>query len=121
MAAGADAVMVGSLLSGTDETPGKTFQEKDGTRWKMYRGMASKEAQMKWRGTYSSHEGVSTRVPYRGSVIPLLTDLERGIRSGFSYSGAHDLKQLQSLATFVKQTSAGQTESRTHIIGRQWT
>ena len=66
LAAGADAVMCGSIFSGADETPGKIFEETDGTRWKTYRGMASKEAQVNWRGRYSSHEGVSTRVPYRG-------------------------------------------------------
>lgn len=120
LAAGADAVMVGSLLAGTDETPGKPFQEKDGSRWKMYRGMASKEAQISWRGKYSSHEGVSTRVPYRGPVGVLLNDLERGIRSGFSYSGARTLQELQTTAAFVKQTNAGQTESGTHIVGRRW-
>lgn len=68
LAAGADAVMCGSLFSGTDEAPGKVYEESDGTRWKAYRGMASKEAQMNWRGRYSSHEGVAARVPYRGSV-----------------------------------------------------
>ena len=88
LAAGADAVMLGSLLSGTDESPGKVFEESDGTRWKIYRGMASKEAQVDWRGKYSSFEGVSSRVPYRGPVSKILEDLEKGIRSGLSYSGA---------------------------------
>ena len=120
MAAGADAVMVGSLLAGTDESPGKIFQDKAGARWKMYRGMASKEAQISWRGKYSSHEGVSTRVPYRGSVRDILADVERGIRSGFSYSGARTLAELQAKATFVRQTTSGLSESRTHIVGRQW-
>jgi len=120
LAAGADAVMCGSLLSGTDESPGKIIEESDGTRWKTYRGMASKEAQINWRGKYSSFEGVSARVPYRGSVKNILSDLEKGIRSGFSYSGARTLSELQSAATFVKQTSAGIGESKTHITGRQW-
>jgi IMP dehydrogenase len=120
LAAGADAVMCGSLLSGTDETPGKIFEESDGTRWKSYRGMASKEAQIDWRGDYSSYEGVSTKVPYRGSVKNIVADLDRGIRSGLSYSGARTIKELQSMAQFVTQTSAGMGESRTHILGRQW-
>lgn len=120
LAAGADAVMVGSLLSGTDETPGKIFQESDGTSWKMYRGMASKEAQMDWRGKYASYEGVSSRVPYRGPVRKILQDLERGIRSGFSYTGARNLSELQAKARFVVQTSSGLSESRTHITNRQW-
>ena len=118
IAAGADAVMCGSLFSGTDEAPGKMFEEADGTRWKSYRGMASKEAQVNWRGKYSSFEGVSSRVPYRGSVKKILEDLERGIRSGLSYSGARNVAELTSKAKFLRQTSSGLTESRTHIKGR---
>jgi IMP dehydrogenase len=120
LAAGADAVMCGSVFSGTDETPGKIIEESDGTRWKNYRGMASKEAQVNWRGRYSSHEGVSTRVPYRGSVDKLLDDLDRGIRSGLSYSGARSIAELQTKANFVMQTSSGLGESRTHILSRSW-
>ena len=120
LGAGADAVMCGSLLSGTDETPGKVFEEADGTRWKTYRGMASKEAQVNWRGSYSSYEGVSARVPYRGTVKSILFDLEKGIRSGFSYSGARSVTEFQAKADFVVQTSAGMGESRTHIMGRKW-
>jgi IMP dehydrogenase len=120
LAAGADAVMCGSLFAGTDETPGQIFEEADGTHWKTYRGMASKEAQIRWRGRYSSFEGVSARVPYRGSIQPILKDLERGIRSGFSYSGARTLAEFQAKATFVKQTSSSLRESQTHITARQW-
>ena len=120
LAAGADVVMCGSLLSGTDESPGKVFEESNGTRWKAYRGMASKEAQVNWRGKYSSFEGVSTKVPYRGPVRNIIEDLERGIRSGLSYSGARSISELQTCANFVTQTSAGLGESKTHILGRQW-
>ena len=120
IAAGADAVMCGSMFSGTDETPGKIIEESDGTRWKIYRGMASKEAQLNWRGKYASHEGVSARVPYRGNIQRLLDDIERGIRSGFSYSGARNIAELQSIAEFVIQTSAGLGESKTHILNRAW-
>ncbi len=120
LAAGADVVMCGSLLSGTDESPGKVFEESDGTRWKAYRGMASKEAQVNWRGKYSSFEGVSTKVPYRGPVRNIILDIERGIRSGLSYSGSRSIPELQSTAEFVTQTPAGLGESKTHIMGRQW-
>ncbi len=120
LAAGADAVMCGSLLSGTTETPGEVFEDSSGFKYKAYRGMASKEAQMKWRGKYSSFEGVSSQVPFRGTVVKILEDVERGIRSGFSYSGAHNLKELQSKAKFVRQTNAGLGESRTHINTRKW-
>jgi IMP dehydrogenase len=120
LAAGADAVMCGSLLGGTNESPGEIFTKKDGSRWKTYRGMASKEAQRDWRGRYASNEGVSTTIPYRGSVVPILEDLERGIRSGFSYSGARTLEELQAKSQFVQQTSAGLSESHTHIVARRW-
>ena len=82
--------------------------------------MASKEAQVNWRGKYSSFEGVSTRVPYRGSVTKILQDLERGIRSGFSYSGARNMSEFHSVAEIIKQTPAGMGESKTHILGREW-
>ena len=120
LAAGADAVMCGSLFSGTDETPGKVMQDNKGYRWKMYRGMASKEAQTDWRGNYSSHEGVSTTVPYRGSVKSILDDLRRAIASGFSYTGARTLGELHTKAQFVVQTSSGLHESHTHILAREW-
>ena len=120
LAAGADAVMCGSLLSGTDEAPGKIIEESDGTRWKTYRGMASKEAQLGWRGRYSSNEGVSARVPYRGSVLNILKDLENGIQSGLSYSGARTISELASTAEFIRQTSSGLSESGTHIRSRRW-
>lgn len=120
LAAGADAVMVGSLLAGTTETPGEVFMDAQGTRWKTYRGMASKEAQVDWRGKYSSFEGVATRVPHRGSADAILEDLEKGIRSGFSYTGARNLRQLQAKAQFVEQTTSGLSESRTHINTRSW-
>ena len=120
LAAGADAIMCGSLFSGTDETPGKVIEENDGTRWKVYRGMASKEAQMGWRGKYSSDEGVSARVPYRGTVKSILEDLQNGIKSGLSYSGARTVSELTAQAEFIRQTNSGLSESGTHIRSRAW-
>jgi IMP dehydrogenase len=119
LAAGADAVMCGSLLAGTNEAPGEVFRE-NGVAWKTYRGMASKEAQIKWRGAYSSFEGVTSRVPYRGHVDMIMADLKQNIKSGFSYSGARNLRQLQTRAIFTQQTSAGTRESGTHISSRKW-
>ncbi len=118
LAAGADAVMVGSLLAGSTETPGEVYYDRDGGRWKTYRGMASKEAQIDWRGKYSSFEGVASRVAHQGPVRAVLDDLEKGIRSGFSYSGARTLTELQTKAIFVEQTASGLSESGTHIRGR---
>ena len=120
LAAGADAVMCGSLFAGTTESPGETLTDRDGFTWKTYRGMASKEAQVDWKGKYSSFEGVSSRVPYKGSIKEILFDLDKGVRSGLSYSGARTIKDLQACAEFVVQTTAGATESGTHITHRQW-
>lgn len=116
LAAGADFVMLGSLLAGTSESPGKLFRDKDGGMRKVYRGMASKEAQIDWRGHTASVEGVTSSVPVKGPVRAILSDLERGVRSGLSYSGARTLAEFRSFATFVRQTSAGATESSTHIM-----
>ena len=67
-AAGAHAVMVGSMLAGTDESPGEIFTNEDGQHVKAFRGMASKEAQKDATGSVSVAEGISTTIPYKGSV-----------------------------------------------------
>ena len=82
---------------------------------KAYRGMASKEAQWKWRGRVSSIEGVAAIVPLKGPVDGVLSDLKVGITSGISYSGATDVASLQAKARFIQQTTSGQVESSTHI------
>jgi IMP dehydrogenase len=114
LAAGADFVMLGSMLAGTDESPGEIFTSEN-KKYKVYRGMASRSAQMDWRGKSSSPEGVSTTIPYKGSVVDILQDIAGNIKSGFSYTGVRTLKDLQSKATFLQQTPAGQFESSTHI------
>ena len=108
--------MVGSLLSGTTETPGEIIYI-EGEPHKTYRGMASEEAQKDWRGSASSLEGISTVLPCKGPVRIVLHELERGLRSGFSYSGARTLTELQSKSVFTRQTAAGMLESSTHILG----
>lgn len=118
LAAGADFVMLGSLLGGTDESPGEIYTSLDGKKYKAYRGMASREAQIDWRGNVGSLEGIATTVPYKGSVVDILEDLTRGIRSGFSYSGARSMEELHAKAKFVEQTAAAQVESSTHILRR---
>ena len=115
-AAGADAVMVGSMLSGTPESPGDVISsDHDGSPVKVYRGMASPEAQIEWRGKYSSNEGVSRTVPLKESAAQVLFEIDKGIRSGLSYSGARTVRELHAKASFVIQTSAGAKESSTHI------
>jgi IMP dehydrogenase len=119
LAAGADFVMCGSLLAGTEESPGLVITMPDGTRMKEYRGMASKDAQMNWRNRSSTPEGVASYIPYKGSVVDILGDLEGGIRSGLSYTGVRTLTELQNKAQWSRQTSAGTVESGTHILTAQ--
>jgi IMP dehydrogenase len=118
LAAGADFVMVGSMLAGTDESPGEVFSNDANKKYKVYRGMASHSAQSDWRGKASTPEGISTSIPYKGSVASVLRDLAGGIRSGLSYSGATSLKELRSKSTFIRQSTAAQIESSTHILRR---
>jgi len=116
LGAGADMVMLGSLLAGTDESPGETFSNATGSKYKVYRGMASVEAQVDWRGHARSLEGISTTIPYKGSVKNILKNLEQNIKSGLSYTGARTISEFQAKARFIQQTHAGQLESSTHIL-----
>ena len=115
-AAGADLVMLGSILAGTDESPGDIVIGAMNTKEKIYRGMASKEAQFNWKGAFSSNEGISARVSYKGPLQNVLADLKNGVASGLSYSGARTIRELQKNARFVRQTKASQIESTTHIL-----
>ena len=116
LAAGADLLMCGSLLSGTNETPGEIMQTATGQKKKVYRGMASREAQKSWRNAVGSVEGIATTVDAKGPVTNVLLDLSWGIKSGLSYSGASNLSEFRSTATFVEQSPAGAKESNTHIL-----
>ena len=117
LAAGADFVMLGSMLAGTTQSPGQVF-DNGNKKYKVYRGMASSEAQVSWRGKTSTPEGISTTIPYKGDVNTILGDLRGGIQSGMSYSGARTIRDLQAKAKFIRQTPAGQSESYTHILSR---
>ena len=118
LAAGADFVMLGSLVAGTIETPGQLLSYTDGSKRKAYRGMASKKAQELWRGKAGTPEGIATTVHYKGSVKGVINDLVGGIKSGCSYSGASDLKELRTKAVFIQQSSASKFESSAHILAR---
>ena len=110
--------MLGSLLAGTTETPGELIQNFGnlmGESRKVYRGMASADAQNEWRGRTSSLEGVATTIPYKGKVDEVLIKLEGGIRSGLSYSGARTVDELHRRAVFIRQTDAGRNESDAHV------
>lgn len=112
-AAGADAVMLGSYLSGTDESPGHLHSEGD-QKYKIFRGMASAEAQKDFSGRVSVSEGVETTVPYKGSVYKLIKEFKGGLGSGLSYSGAMTLDELYKNAMFVPVSPASLRESVPH-------
>ncbi len=126
LAAGADAVMLGSLLAGTSESPGASVV-RDGRRYKVVRGMASLTANVDrtkvdgaevdptdWERVVP--EGVEAVVPYRGPVRDILHQLVGGLRSGLTYSGAKNLAELRAKAEFVRITGAGIAESRHHDV-----
>lgn len=111
-AAGASVVMLGSMLSGTIETPGEI---KNGH--KNYRGMASKAAQVSWRGGVPegmAPEGESTQVPVKGHVKDVIFELCGGIRSGMSYLNATTAEEIREKARFIEMSAAGVIESRAH-------
>jgi len=118
LAAGADFVMVGSMLAGTKESPGEILVDSCNKQYKVYRGMASREAQNDWRGKSSSPEGITATVDYKGSIKDIIEDIVGGIKSGLSYSGARNIPDLHQKAKFVRQTMAGQKESWTHILSK---
>ncbi|MCS4537882.1 MAG: IMP dehydrogenase [Thaumarchaeota archaeon] len=127
IAAGASTVMIGSLLAGTDEAPGVIISRHSG-RFKMSRGMASlgaamgRSAREKGREMEEQDllnyvpEGVEGLVPYRGAAIEVLSNLIGGLRSGMSYCGATNIKELQQNAEFIRVTEAGYKESQPHDI-----
>jgi len=115
LAAGADFVILGSLLAGTEEAPGEIVDQNE-RRYKRYRGMASSEAQMAWSGDVSGEEGVATLVPFKGSAKSVIRDLAQGIKSGCSYSGAKDLNELRVKAKFIKRSHAAVLEGQPHIL-----
>ena len=127
IAAGASAVMVGSLLAGTDESPGETYLYQ-GRTYKSYRGMGSVGAMA--RGSADRYfqqevkdtlklvpEGIEGQVPYKGPVGAVLHQLVGGLRAGMGYVGARSLEELQARAKFVRISPAAIRESHTHGVG----
>ena len=125
IAAGADAVMVGSILAGTEESPGQKEIYK-GRSFKVYRGMGSMEAMKK--GSKDRYfqaeaeadklvpEGIEGRVPFKGPLSDTLYQLAGGLRSGMGYCGTKDIDTLKREGKFIKITSAGLKESHPHDI-----
>jgi IMP dehydrogenase len=126
LAAGADCAMVGSLLAGTDETPGEVFLYQ-GRSYKTYRGMGSVGAMA--RGSADRYfqqdikdtlklvpEGVEGQVPYKGAAATVLHQLSGGLRAAMGYVGARTLKELHEKAEFVRVSAAGMRESHVHDV-----
>jgi IMP dehydrogenase len=123
LAAGGHAVMLGSLLAGTSESPGET-EIYQGRRFKVYRGMGSIAAMERGsRDRYFQEdnkklvpEGIEGRVPYKGPLADTIYQLVGGIRSGMGYTGSRDLAALRENAQFIRMTGAGLRESHPHDI-----
>lgn len=125
LAAGADTIMIGSMLAGTEESPGETTLF-EGRKYKSYRGMGSLEAMQK--GSKDRYfqadegdvkklvpEGISGRVPFKGNLYEVIYQVIGGIRAGMGYCGAPTIERLKG-ATFTKITNAGMKESHPHDI-----
>jgi IMP dehydrogenase len=126
LAAGADAIMMGSIFAGTDESPGKKFKVK-GKIYKQYRGMGSigamsaGSANRYFQKNYKDKskfvpEGVEGRVEYKGSVSKIIYQLQGGLRSSMGYIGAKNLNEIRKKAKFIKITKAGFYESMVHSV-----
>ena len=128
MAAGASAVMIGSLFAGTDESPGEMMLYH-GRSYKVYRGMGSMGAMSQAQGSKDRYfqndvdevrklvpEGIEGRVPYRGSLSFNIHQLLGGLRAGMGYCGASSLEKLQEVAQFIRVSPSGLTESHPHDV-----
>lgn len=123
LAAGADTVMLGSLLAGTEESPGETIL-LEGRRFKVYRAMGSIDAMLSGskdryfqeEATKLVPEGVVARVPYKGHVSEVVFQLVGGVRAGMGYVGAKNIKELKQKAKWVRITQAGLRESHPHDV-----
>jgi IMP dehydrogenase len=126
LAAGAASVMMGSMLAGTEESPGETFL-LEGRRFKMIRGMGSMSAMQDGsadrcfqEGELSPKklvpEGIEGRVPYRGPVSDVLYQMVGGLRSGMGYVGCANIEELRTQTEFVRISTAGLRESHPHDV-----
>lgn len=123
LAAGASAVMLGNLFAGTDETPGKIV-EKDGRKFKEYRGMGSEAVIKSASGSerYFTHgrkavpEGVEALVPYKGPVKEIVAELVSGVQVGMGYVGARTIAEFEKKAQFIRITHAAIAEGKPHSL-----
>ena len=127
IAAGADAVMIGSLFAGTEEAPGQV-ELYQGRSYKTYRGMGSLGAMTQKHGSSDRYfqernevskmvpEGIEGRVPYKGNLVNIIEQLLGGLRSSMGYVGCRNLEEMHSKTEFTKVTSAGMRESHVHDV-----
>lgn len=128
LAAGGNAVMLGSMLSGTTEAPGEVYED-NGKKYKSYRGMGSVGAMAQSHGSSDRYfqggvneanklvpEGIEARVEYKGDVSDVIFQMVGGLRSGMGYVGAGDIQTLINQAQFVQITNAGLRESHPHDV-----
>ena len=126
-AAGAHCIMLGSMLAGTEESPGEV-ELYQGRSYKAYRGMGSIGAMGQAHGSSDRYfqaelaaeklvpEGIEGRVPYKGSIRPIIHQMVGGIRSSMGYTGCKNLNAMRTKVEFVQVTSAGMTESHVHDV-----
>ncbi|MDX1403026.1 MAG: IMP dehydrogenase [Woeseiaceae bacterium] len=128
LAAGAHAVMIGSLFAGTEESPGEV-ELYQGRSYKTYRGMGSIGAMGQKHGSADRYyqdaaeeleklvpEGVEGRVAYKGSMVAIVHQLIGGVRAAMGYTGSHDINEMRTLTKFVQITAAGMKESHVHDV-----
>jgi IMP dehydrogenase len=128
LAAGAHAVMIGSLFAGTEESPGETILYQ-GRTYKLYRGMGSLEAMREREGSRNRYfqddeesagklvpEGIEGRVPYKGSLALIIDQMVGGLKAGMGYTGCRTLAELRTKAKFIRVTSAGLRENHVHDV-----
>jgi IMP dehydrogenase len=128
VAAGASAIMMGSMFAGTEEAPGEVelFQ---GRTYKSYRGMGSLGAMSQTQGSSDRYfqsadsgveklvpEGIEGRVPYKGPLSAIIYQMMGGLRSAMGYTGSRDIETMRTVPQFVKVTSAGMSESHVHDV-----
>jgi IMP dehydrogenase len=114
LAVGADVVMLGSLLAGTEESPGKIIETQNGSLLKRYRGSASLETKTIHGQAQRNVEGESTTIPYKGGVKFIIEGLVDGVRSALSYGGASNLQEFTP--DYVQVTNSGIQEARPHLL-----
>jgi IMP dehydrogenase len=128
LVAGANAVMIGGLFAGTEESPGDV-ELYQGASYKSYRGMGSLGAMAQAHGSKDRYfqdateeleklvpEGVEGRVPYKGSVVTILHQLAGGLRAAMGYTGSRTVEELRTRPSFVRITNAGVRESHVHDV-----